>query len=379
MRARTFFILVGILALLALAGWGLLNRGEREISSTQMGGYLMKDLQVNEIVSIVVSGPKGRLTLKRAEGAWVVPERWGYPADFSRITDLLRKLKETKVGRKFQASEDVIARLSLADPEDQKASEKERGIRLELMDSKGEKRADLILGKERDADPATGQTGGRYVLRKGVSSDVYLVDWAISGPSEEPSSWLNRELLSVAGDDVESIVCLAEDGRTVRYAFARPEKGKAFELKSPKSSVKINASELDRLSGTLANFRLSDVASRYEAGKPIEGFDESVRIEYHLYDGNVYRIYPGGQCKDAMCRFRLEAGFRGVEALSEKEKKDEKAKSPEEIAKDADKLNERLSAWVYVIPGWQHAVFSTELSAFLEKEEEASGKASKKP
>jgi len=377
MRSRTFFILVGILVLLAVAGWGLLNRGERERPSTQMGGYLMKNLQVNEIASIVVYGPKGKLTLKKAEGAWVVAERWGYPADFSRIADLLRKLKEVKVGRKFQSSEDVIARLSLADPQDQKASEKERGIRLELFDSKGEKRADLILGKERDADPATGQTGGRYVLRKGVSSDVYLVDWSISGPSEEPSSWLNRELLSVAADDIESIVCLAEEGKTVRYAFARPEKGKAFELKSPKSSGKINTSELDRLSDTLSNFRLSDVASRYEAGRPLEGFDESVRIEYHLYDGNIYRIYPGGQCKDAMCRFRLEVGFRGMEALSEKE--DEKAKSPEERAKDAGKLNERLSAWVYVVPGWQHAVFSTELSAFLEKEEGAPGKASKKP
>ncbi len=364
MRPRTFFILLGVLCLLAVAGWAVLIKGEKGRPPTEMGEYLMKGLQVNEISSIKISGPKGMLTLMRSEDAWVVNERWGYSADFSKIADLLRKLKEVKVGRKFQASDDASARLSLRDPQDKKASEKEKGIRLELTYSKGEKGADLLLGKVREAEPSTGQAGGRYILR---DSDVYLVDWRISGPSEEASSWLNRELLSVKGNDVESLVCLGAEGKEVRYAFARPEKGKPFELKSPKRSEKINKSELDRLSETLSNFRLSDVAAKYEAGKAIEGFDESVRIEYHLYDGHVYRIYPGGACSGELCRVRVEVEFRGGDVVSGKEQED--GKSAEERSGEAQKLNERLGGWVYLVPGWQHAAFPTELSAFLEKEE----------
>ena len=42
-------------------------------------------------------------------------------------------------------------------------------------------------------------------------------------------------------------------------------------------------------------------------------------------------------------------------------------KTPEEYALDAQKMNERLSPWIYVIPKWQHEAFITDLDQLLEK------------
>lgn len=367
MRPKTFFILLGILCLLAGGGWVLFSMDDPSHPEKKMGGFLLKELPVNEVSLIRITGPKGSATLKRDDELWSVLERWNYPADFSMISDFMRRLREIKVGREFPVSDDVMGRIGLRDPRDKNIPDEEKAIRLEFEKSKGEMVSVLYLGKNREVDASRGQTGERYLMKE-HEPVVYLVDWQVSGPSEEPFAWLQRDLLKVKGADVESIVCLAADGKDLKYSLARPGKGMPFELKVPGADEKISATKINRLSDTLSNLILADVSGPYDAGRPAEGFEGSVIMEYYLFDGLIYRIYPGGACGSDRCRIRVEVGFR-PEAVQTEKGEGEQAKIVEERLREAQHLNRRLGSWVYIIPGWQHAAFVTDLERLFEKED----------
>jgi outer membrane phospholipase A len=129
----------------------------------------------------------------------------------------------------------------------------------------------------------------------------------------------------------------------------------------------------------------------------------SKRLEYHLFNGMIYRLYPSKTCsEDDQCLLELEVDYKKSlpekketaepesskkeEASSEKTPSEktpsektpsEKApseKTPEELALEAKELNERLSRWVYVIPRWQHRALITDLDPLLAKSEKKKGK-----
>ena len=92
-------------------------------------------------------------------------------------------------------------------------------------------------------------------------------------------------------------------------------------------------------------------------------------LEYHLFDGTLYRVLPGKTClKEDTCYVKLEVAYHRPSGVAEKGELDEVSKkTPEEYALDAQKMNERLSPWIYVIPKWQHEAYITDLDQLLEK------------
>ncbi|MCF8131213.1 MAG: hypothetical protein K9N10_22100, partial [Deltaproteobacteria bacterium] len=113
MNKKTLFILLVVLAVLAGVGRSILvENSSKPPGSDVMGTLLFEKLPANEITKIVIERPDDSVTLVKGEESWVVENRFGYPADFSKITDLIRQLKQTKVGRKFAGTEPVQKRLS---------------------------------------------------------------------------------------------------------------------------------------------------------------------------------------------------------------------------------------------------------------------------
>ncbi len=113
MKPKTLVILLVILAVLAGAGALLIHSGDTGTSSEEMGMYLIEKLPANDIGSVVIETPSSVVSLKKGDNIWVVQERFGYPADFARLSEVVRTLKEAKIGRKFDASEEILKRLSI--------------------------------------------------------------------------------------------------------------------------------------------------------------------------------------------------------------------------------------------------------------------------
>jgi hypothetical protein len=90
MNKKTIFILLVVLAVLAGVGRSILVRNsEAPMGTDAMGALLFEALPANEITSIVIERPEDSVVLVKSETGWMVENRFGYPADFSKITDLI--------------------------------------------------------------------------------------------------------------------------------------------------------------------------------------------------------------------------------------------------------------------------------------------------
>ena len=152
MKSKTFFILLVTCAVLAVVSWFVLKPGTpsaRKKTDTA-GVRLLADLPVNDILRIDIAGPDSGVVMEKGEAVWVVKDKFGYPADFPKLTSLVLKLRDMKIDRTFPASEDILDRLSLRRPDapPKNAVRENRG------------------NKDHPERPGR-QTGGRHHHRKG--------------------------------------------------------------------------------------------------------------------------------------------------------------------------------------------------------------------
>jgi len=376
MKPKTLVILLVVLAVLAGAGTLLIRSGDMRSPSGEMGAYLLEDLPVNDIASIIIKTPTSTVSLTRADHSWIVEERFGYPADFSKLSDFVRTLKEAKVGRKFSASDPVLQRLSIKSPEDGDAPEEETGTHVRMTNSEGKALLDMVLGKTRSKDPQKGPPDGQYVML-GDASEIYLIDKILSSFESGPADWLEKSPIRVDAGEIRKIACLGPGSPSVRYAFERPARGKDFVLTDPSTDKTIKKSSLNRLANALSSLKITDVDPSSASSEPIAK-GASVRLDYTLFDGRVYGVAVGEECSPTVpCRIRIEVGYypsgpaeangrAETEAVPSPEAKSEEAKGVAEAREE----NERLKPWVFTIPEWQYQAFFTDLEQMLEKETE---------
>jgi hypothetical protein len=378
MRMKTLIILLLLLGVLAGTAAILVYRNSSQRTAKVLGSRLLPSLPVNEVASLTVRSARQTVSMLKKEGGWVVEERFSYPADFGKIADLVRTLKEAKVGREFAGSDETLGRLALREPDDPGAADNEKGTRLLLKDDKQKVLASVILGEQRQADLQRGESPGRYV-RLGKEPTVYLIDEQFATVGQQPQDWLDAYLLKTAAAEVKRISCIASHGNKVLYAFVRSEKGKDLQPLGLPASKEINQYALKQLAGALAYLRVEDVVR--PAPEAPAAADFPYRLDYELFNGTIYRIYPGKGCSETEpCRLRLEIDYRqpppGPEkpaatsksAETKSEAQTPPPEKPEELARQAAKLNERLSPWLYQVTRWQHLAFATDLDSLLEKQ-----------
>jgi hypothetical protein len=381
MRARSLIILLLSLGVAMGATALVVHWQSSKPSRTVLGSRLLADLPVNEVAFLSIKSGDNAVSLARKESGWVVQERFNYPADFGRITNLIRKLKEVQVGRQFEGSEETLKRLALKDPDGPQDSETEKGTRMVLKDQQEKVLASVLLGSERQRAPNVRGSGGRY-LRLGESTMVYLIDEHLRLAQGEPADWLERQLLQVEPAELKRISAATADGKRVLYSFQRSGPGKELENVDLKVSGKIREQELRRVSMALRGLRIIDVVE-HQASPTLDGFP--FRLDYELFNGMTYRIYPSAGCSKSsedQCLLRLEVDYqeppadKGDESVKEAgaEEKSETEKTSEELAAEARSLNERLSPWIYRVPWSKHYAFKTDPIYFFEKEKKKKSK-----
>ncbi|MCG6881934.1 MAG: DUF4340 domain-containing protein, partial [Deltaproteobacteria bacterium] len=202
----------------------------------------------------------------------------------------------------------------------------------------------------------------------GSEPDIYLVDQIFSPFEAAAPSWLKKSPVKVPENDIRKITCTGPDG-TVRYTFERPEKGKALELSNPPAKRAVKESALNRLAGALSGLEIQDVA---DPSTPPKSLSQGVspRLDYTLYNGMTYHVYPGLTCSPGIpCYLRLQVDFTpsADETTSRKDKDSAEKKSDGALMTEATSLNARLSPWFFVLPQWQHEAFFTTLGDLLEE------------
>ncbi len=374
MNSKTFVILLFVCAILGGAAYLSLNTGKQPKSA----GKLFETLAVNDITAIRITASEGSVSLKKGD-VWLVESRYNFPANFTMISEFLIKLKDLKIDRSFKATEETLSRLALKSPDDKEKPDNQKGTHLVLEDKNQKIIADLILGSTRE----TPSGGGGHYLKFAKDDTIYLVDKNFRFLDKESSKWIDKELIKASADDVESVTCIEPVNKSVVYAFKRPEKGKDPEMLKMPQDKKLAKPKVSSLFSALASFQCDDLA---DPSKTITdtGIDLAKTFEFRLFDGRIYRIYPGKEVAESPEKyyFKADAGF---EALPDKPDDASKAEKPEdrqkkesekkqkqaELAEQSAALSKKLSVWTFVIPKWRYDNFVSDVSEFFEKEKPA--------
>jgi Domain of unknown function (DUF4340) len=372
MNKKTLFILLVVLAVLAGVGRSILmDQPDDSVSIDAMGTMLFKRLPANEITSISMDRPDDSVMLVKEKGVWIVQNRFGYPADFSKITDLIRKLKQTKVGRNFPVSESVSKRLSLIPPTDKDAPLEDKATRIQMKDKSETVMVDILLGNTRKREEK-GVPDSQFIMFAD-GTDIYLVDQIFSSFLTAAPAWLKKNPIKVATQDIQKIACVGPDG-TLRYSFERPGKGKDLALVSPPTKGTVKQSDLNRLAGALAGLEIEDVA---DPSSPPESLGKGIspRLDFTRFDGIIYRVYPGITCSPGIpCYLRIQVDYErptrpiasGSGGDATKDKESTADKSDGALIVKANEMNGRLAPWTFIVPERQHQAFFTTLGEILE-------------
>jgi hypothetical protein len=202
MKGPKFLYLVFVAAVVALVAW-LMHRADRNAFQEQAiaaGSKVLGDFVVNDVATVAISGPDGRVTLKRGDKGWGVTERADYPTDFARISGLILKLSNLEAVQSVPIAEADYGVLSLRTDGDNIPRE-EAGTKVELLDGSGQAITSMVIGKTRMTAPegirpeVGGTASGRYVLPGSSRESAYLVSETFSDLQTTPGAWIDKTFI----------------------------------------------------------------------------------------------------------------------------------------------------------------------------------------
>ncbi|MEW6671163.1 MAG: DUF4340 domain-containing protein [Thermodesulfobacteriota bacterium] len=364
MKLKTFAILLIICCILLAAV--LLTTRQKKTTETaaNMGAKLFTGLSAGDIAAITISGPEGAARLKRTPNGWIVENRFDYPADFSKVAELVKKLSDAKVGRTFPASPEIQARLSLFPPEKPELPADQKGTLVLLTDKDNKTQAELIIGKPREESAGAGD-GTCYVLRPSQNR-VYLIDQNFRFLETKPAGWLNKKPIDLNPKRIQKVVGFDTRRNRLFYILERPAQDREPVLTDLPAGRKMAKFKADQVFEALASFTVEDVADHGRQSADAR-FSGAPRFEYHLYDGTVYSVFPGAALKDDPDKhyFRAAVSFQFPPGKVDPAQEESRAK----LAEEAQKLNEKISPWTFVISKWVYESFITDPKTFIEKAE----------
>jgi len=352
MKRKHFLILVIVAVVLALAGMAYQLRQSTSWSSAKSGREMFPNLPVNDVTKIQIQTGSDKLTLQRQSSGWQVVERGGYPADFTKIRDLIRSLWELKAVREMQVGTAQFGRLKILPP----GKGGNSGTQIDLLDSNGKSLGTLILGKKQEqSDESAAGSAGRFVFNPAHPDRVYVV--SDSFDSADPlviGQWLDKAFVSAA--DLKEVAKAGTDPKT-GWKLARASDKAEWKLEdaSPNESVK------KEFAGSLTGFHpsITDVLPADTAGDKT-GLQQPITVHLTAFDGFEYLLAIGrqGPEKSRYVQVNVTGHFNEVRSPEPNEKPEDKQKWDDEFKKHLADLKQRLEKeqkfqhWVYLVPEW---------------------------
>ncbi len=212
----------------------------------------------------------------REDEGWVVRSKFNAPAQESKVQELLDPLADLK-GELRSSSDEVLEDYRIAD---------DSAVHLVLFDAEGQEIKHLLLGKR---GPAWNET----FVRLSGSSDVYLVGENLRNPfgmhseettqAPESKTWCDLTLMKLSKGEIRRVEWVAPFRRVIleQQEKAPPEIETAsgeeppsipppemvWALAEPDFGVEPKQSGINRLTGALADVRVSDVIDRGNLAK----------------------------------------------------------------------------------------------------------------
>lgn len=324
------------------------------------GGRVITDFPLNEVAQLEIKTATNTITLAQEEDLWKVRERWGYPADFEKISRLLRTVWELEPVQEVMAGPSQFGRLGLASPVQ---GGENTGTLLTFKNEKGEQAAALMLGETFSRESSGGPFGGggsmpmgRYVMVPGEEPDVWLVDETFSNATTDPKDWLSKDFFKV--EKVKSVSLTRPGNPTNSWTLYRESESGEWKMADLKEGENFDPATASSLNYAFSSSSFNDIASP-ELTQEQTGMDEPVVAKLETFEGFTYTVNIGSETNDnVFVTIQVDGDFPKEGSAPEDEKPEDKERLDkefqEELEKKQEKLKyeERLENWTYLVSKW---------------------------
>jgi len=358
-------VVVGLLAIYfqisKYAGW----------NDSKTDRTIFQNLAVNDITKIQIRSTPASVTLEKKGDQWSVADRADYPADFTKIRDLIKILWELKAGQETQVGSSQLGRLKLIEP----GRGADSGIEINLQGDK--EIASLIIGKAVDqTNAANGSAAtGRFVYNPARKDRVYLVSESfLSVDPLTVGSWLDKTF--IAPGEIKEIDQSAWSNNP-GWKLIRKDAKADWQLEDSQPGESLDKA----VAGSFANFTPTIVDVRPQSVSADEtGLKDPFKITVKTFDGFTYDFLIGkeGPDKAHYLQLSVNADLPSARTPDPNESADAKKKKDEEFDQKTKSLKERrekekkFEKWVFLVPDWN-------LEQILKRRDEILSKATPSP
>ncbi len=337
--------IAGILMLTLFIGLGAFyfsDQASDKVSDQDGGTIFLPGLmaKINQVAQIELTDKNGLTHLVSQKDRWVVQEKSGYDAEFSKIKTLLLGLAELKTIEPKTAKPENYGRLGVQDAGEPGEVDSKQ---IRLLDKAGNVLYTLIIGKSKPSRTSAAQSAF-YVRQLGEAKS-----WLVSGRIEiaaTQTDWLDTQIIDIAPSRIQSIEIQRPDHGVLKISkTAITNENFAVESLPVNARLKSN-SAVNTVANMLQNLTFEDVLSRgtFQANEA-----DITRVVVETFDG----LQLTAKLLDKEEKHYL---WFDLKNNSENEK----------VAKESKILNAKFPLWVYEIQSFKADMFKKTLVDLLQ-------------
>lgn len=367
MNAKSLTILGIGTIVTALVAMLTLSKSEMLVQATQEHAKLFPNLMasINDVDKVIVKRKDGEYALERKGETWGLAEKGDYPVEMESVRKALIAVANMTTIEGKTSDPSRYDALGVQDPD----KEGSKSVLLTLKDKAGKELAALIVGKEHDVK---GSMSAQRYVRKPGEAQSWLVDGNVE-LKEKASDWLQKKILEVKRDRIRSVEVTQPEGELLAVDRAVPEQNDFTLVDIPEGKELIYPTAPGSLSSGLEYVNLDDVEP---AGKVDFSQAPGPSAKFKTFDGLVVTVQTKDQDGKSYARFTASyeapppepakpADEKGDGDKPEDKKPAATKKTPEEVQKEVEDLNARLSPWTFQISSYSRATFAKKKSELL--------------
>lgn len=358
MKIKQLLILIVLCAIVGYAGF-MLRKKEKtawDSSAHSMGQKLFAEFPVNDISRIVIRTKDRSAELAKDGDTWIVRSNFSYYADFVKVGNFLKTVRDLKATQVLQVDANDFGRLDLNEP----GAESGTGTVIEFYDKNDSVSGKLVLGKEHLRQERAGGYGGgswpdgRYVYQSQTKISA-LVSETFTDIRDDGDSWVDKEFVKL--DKIRRAT--AKSGDAVLWTVSRKTDDGPLKIEGEiAADEEANGSKVSGIDGALRYLRFKAVADPSIA-EDTYGFASGRQFIADSLDGITYALQIGQKNADGDYPVKVAISFQEPalpsgpddETAEDKTKREEEFKKKiEEAKKKAENESQRFPKWVFIIP-----------------------------
>ncbi len=353
-RGQAILLTLGTTAAIFIAYFAVQARAPVSLPERQpvFPGLLQ---ELNDIDRVEVRQGAEQVTLGKDDNTWRIRSSGDYPADYSKVRNVLLSLSQVELLEYKTENPEKYAKLGVEDP----GAENSQSIGFKAFAGE-EPLVELIIGRERE-----GQNQRFYARR--VANPHALLVAGVLRPSASSRDWLQSLVLDISKQRISEVTFQPRSDR--EWSMRRDDPDQDFVLlplaenQEPRSQ-----SLLNQIAAALEQTHVDNSmqAPSFKFGP------ESASISYRTFDGLHIQVTTERRANLAYAAFHIQYEGPSEEEAAATEPGAEEATMEDQgetVRAEARRLEKSLAPWVFEIPLFKHLNFARDLDSLVKEKQ----------